>query len=167
MHTPPTLAPISPTKCTPLLPSLPPLPQSRPGTVAQAGRRAMGEGPGAGANGHPRPQQSRTTTTNRLLQTVRCCWFEFGGRGGGGASRLARRVCSCSFLILSPPKGLGGPRRVPQMSQGLGEKALRWALLARGHARKQLQRYDGLFIVSYGFLWYSAQDHNVGNSEKE
>ena len=115
----------------------------------------MGEGPGAGANGHPRPQQSRTTTTNRLLQTVMSCWFEFvagSSLRGGGASRLAWRVCSCSFLILSPPEGPGGPRRVPQMSQGLGEKALRWALLARGHARKQLQRYDGLFIVSYKFL---------------
>ena len=135
----------------------------------------MGEGPGAGANGHPRPQQSRTTTTNRLLQTVRCCWFEFGREGGRGqpscwplgpagsslvegglASTLVRRVCLSFFFILSPPKGPGGPGRVPQMSQGLGVKALRWALLARGQARKQIQRYDGLFLVSYWFLQYSG-----------
>ena len=41
----------------------------------------MGEGPGAGANGHPRPQQSRTTTTNRLLQTG-VAGSSLGGGGG-------------------------------------------------------------------------------------
>ena len=59
----------------------------------------MGEGPGAGANGHPRPQQSRTTTTNRLLQTVMSCWFEFVAGSSLGGEGVEGPVASPGAFI--------------------------------------------------------------------
>ena len=73
----------------------------------------MGEGPGAGANGHPRPQQSRTTTTNRLLQTVMSCWFEFvagsslGGGGGRGQPPRPARLFLFFFDFVAPEGARG------------------------------------------------------------
>ena len=75
---------------------------------------------------------------------------------GGLASTLVRRVCLSFFFDLVAPEGARGTREgtadVPRPQQ----ESTAVALLARGQARKQIQRYDGLFLVSYWFLQYSG-----------
>ena len=95
--------------------------------------------------------------------------FEVGGGGqpscwplGPAGSSLVEGVLASTFVLASGPCPCGDEKDVD-----CTHTSCKCNLLARGHARKQLQRYDGLFIDSYGFFKYPAQDHNIGNSEKE